>query len=58
MLASGSFNSPVRLWDANTGKQIRILEKDAHTIYSDTLHVWDAETGEFQMKIKTQDDIR
>lgn len=54
MLASGSFNSSVRLWDANTGKQIRIFEKDAHTIYSDTLHVWDAETGEFQIKIETQ----
>ena len=64
----------IHLWNLKTGKlRVTIKEErvdfDAFAFlqggatlismdWSDTLHVWDAETGEFQMKIKTQGDIR
>ena len=62
MLVSTSYDSTIRLWNINTGKQIHILEGDTHTIHSvvfspqsnvlagtandGTILLWETKTGE------------
>ena len=71
-LASGSYDSTIRLWDAVTGKEKQTLEGHKGTIssvvfspkgdmlaggsYDTTIHLWDAVTGEYKRTLTGHND--
>jgi len=71
LLATGSYDNTTRLWDVNSGKMLRSFEGEAGSVTSvcfspdgqllaigswNTVHLWNASTGEALRKIKGYSD--